>query len=586
MKERQLTARALTTGAVLGALLAPCNVYAGLKIGWSFNMSVSAALLSYGFWGTLHRHRLAGRWGLLENNINQTSASAAASIAGAGLVAPIPALAILTGAELGFGALVFWTATVSFVGVVVAIGLRHQLIDVSRLSFPSGVATAHTVKEMYAKGSEAALRVRTLLAVGGAAAGLRVFQTLVAPIPAWRFTGGATAFGAPLAKLGWVLEPSLLMFGFGGIIGIRAGTSLLLGACVAWGLLSPLVLAAGWVEIGAAEQGSWFGPLVEWMLWPGVALMVASSLTSFGLSVPSMWRGAPSEEPSAEGAASAESGSALDEVPRRAFWVALLAVIVLATFAQVQLFGIGWVMAGSAVLLTFVLAVVAGRVSGETGITPIGAMGKVTQLTFGFAGAGDATTNLMTANVTGGAASQCADMLHDLKTGRLLGASPRKQAMAQFAGVLAGSVGGSAAYLLLVPSPRTELLTDEWPAPAVRTWKAVAELFAHGFESAPEASVEAMLVGGAVGVLLAALERWLPNVARRWVPSPASVGLAFVIPASFCLSMFLGAAVAELARRRRPSLSARFGIIVAAGLVAGESLGGVAAAFVGILSRW
>ncbi|MCA9257739.1 MAG: OPT/YSL family transporter, partial [Planctomycetales bacterium] len=81
-QERQLTLRALSTGAVLGALLTPCNVYSGLKIGWSFNMSIAAALLSCGFWGAVRRvggeHRVA-HWGLLENNVNQTCASSAAS---------------------------------------------------------------------------------------------------------------------------------------------------------------------------------------------------------------------------------------------------------------------------------------------------------------------------------------------------------------------------------------------------------------------------------------------------------------------------------------------------------------------------
>ena len=109
-------------------MLVPCNVYSGLKIGWSFNMSIAAALLSYGCWNTCHRFGKAKPWGLLENNINQTAASSSASIISAGLVAPIPALTLLTGRELAYPILVVWVLVVSFLGVVVAVGVRNQML--------------------------------------------------------------------------------------------------------------------------------------------------------------------------------------------------------------------------------------------------------------------------------------------------------------------------------------------------------------------------------------------------------------------------------------------------------------------------
>lgn len=69
----QQTLRAALTGMALGMLLTPCNVYSGPKIGFSFKMSIVAALLSCGIWGAASRTGLARRhWGLLENNINQT----------------------------------------------------------------------------------------------------------------------------------------------------------------------------------------------------------------------------------------------------------------------------------------------------------------------------------------------------------------------------------------------------------------------------------------------------------------------------------------------------------------------------------
>ena len=89
---RQLTIRAVATGMVLGGLLSLCNLYSGLKIGWSNNMSVTAALLGFAFWRALASARAIAPFTLLESNVSQTAASAGAAISSAGLVAPIPAL--------------------------------------------------------------------------------------------------------------------------------------------------------------------------------------------------------------------------------------------------------------------------------------------------------------------------------------------------------------------------------------------------------------------------------------------------------------------------------------------------------------
>ncbi len=202
----------------------------------------------------------------------------------------------------------------------------------------------------------------------------------------------------------------------------------------------------------------------------------------------------------------------------------------------------------------------------------------MTQLTFGMINPTNVTENLMTASVTGGAAGQCSDLLHDLKAGRLLGASVSAQAAAQFLGVLVGSLAGSAAYLVLVPDPAEMLLTKEWPAPAVATWKAVAELFRDGIDAAPQGAMVASAVGAAAGCLLTVLHQVLPQQRGHWCPSPVSLGLACVIPAWNSISLFLGAAGAAVATRIAPQWSRRFLLPIAAGLVAGESLAGVASA--------
>lgn len=563
------------TGIVLGAILTPCNVYSGLKIGWSFNMSIVAALLSYGFWNLAAAPLGARHWGLLENNINQTTASSAASIISGGLVAPIPALALLTGQTLPLHWLAAWVCAVSLLGVCVAVSMRRQLLIIEQLTFPAGVATAETVKEIYGRGAEAAARVRVLLGsllVSGAVKALESFTSWLSawPLP-FRLAGSGAMAGRSLGggQLGFALDPSLLLVGFGAIIGLRAGLSLLIGAVLAWGVLAPELLARGVVSLGEGAGDFWYPPLVEWLLWPGVALMVASSLTAFALAVVRRRR-------------VSAGGKDIDfdmPISRRAFWIGFIVTLAVATVAQTALFGIDLITAVLAVLLAYGLAVVAARVVGETGIPPIGALGKVSQLSFGVLAPANLTANLMTANVAGGAAGQCADLLNDLKTGYLVGATPRLQVTAQLFGILTGSVVGSLAYLALIPDPQGMLITPEWPAPAVVTWKAVAEVLSGGLSAVPAGAMSAMVTGAIAGVLIACARVLGSGVIARYAPSAPAAGLAFVIPASNSISLFIGSVAAAIAALVAPRWSARFVIALAAGLVAGESLVGVLVAF-------
>ncbi len=579
-RHRGFTVRAVLTGAVMGAGLSLCNVYLGLKIGWGMNMSVTAALLAFGFWQISVRALKLRSFGVLENNINQTGASAGASISSAGLVAPIPALAMLTGQTLTYPQLVVWVLSVSLVGIVAAIFVRKQLLVDSGLTFPGGVATGETLREMYARGSEAIDRVRMLL--GGAIAGTfsKLFNLIQTPahlvLPATLGAGGKVAGGYSLANLTFSLEPSLLMIATGGIVGLRASLSMVLGAVIAWGFLAPYAIEMEWMKAGPADPlRPWFGTGVQWLLWPGVTMMVVASLTSFAFSFPSMFRalkGLRGSGPPAERDPT--------DVARPVMWGALAAVLVVSTILQVGLFEIKPWLAAVGVVFSLLLAVVAGRVSGETGVTPVGAMGKVTQLGFGVLDPSNAASNLMAANVTGGAASQCADLLHDIKSGMMLGSYPKHQYLAQTAGVVGGAVVGSAAYVVLIPDPKNQLLTDEWAAPAVATWKAVAEVFQQGISAMPPMAMEAMAIAAAVGVLLTLAEKLGPKQLTRYLPSPVSLGLAFTIQAYVVIAFLLGALIMEGFRKVSPTKTEKYGIVLCAGVIAGESLIGVGDAFV------
>jgi len=590
----ELTIRAVVTGMILGSVLAPSNIYAGLKIGWGFNMSITAALLGYGFWQLAGRSSRVRPFNILENTINQTSASSGAMIASAGLVAAVPALTLLTGYEWRFWTLVAWTFAVSLLGVGVALVLRRQMLVVEQLPFPSGLATGVTLEEMYAHGAEALARLKALFGgalIGGAfKLGSDLFSWTRLSIPVGYTPGASTALAArgvrhvSLGNLTFALDPSPLMLAVGVIIGPRAGASLLLGALLAWGALGPWALSKGFIPldpiVGATlstgATGSWFGPMVEWLLWPGVAMMVSAALTSTAFS----WRAFVAAFRRTKHRIVDSDLSLMEEesktVSRWAIAMLLTAGALLSLVLQIVLFNIVWWAAILGILLTFLLATVAARVTGETDITPIGAMGKVTQLFFGLVAPGGVTANLMAANVTGGAASQCADMLQDLRSGKVVGSSPRAQAVAQAFGVMSGSLAGSAAYLLLIPDPQQMLFTEEWAAPAVATWKAVAEVFASGVGAMPEGSVAAMIVGGVAGIVLSFAERFAPDRVKPFVPSASSMGLAMVIPAFYAISMFVGSVLGAGARRLAPAWAERFVLVLAAGVIAGESIVGVA----------
>lgn len=590
---RELTLRAILTGMLIGGGLSLCNIYIGLKVGWSMSTSITGAILGFGFWRIMQS--LGTReFNIFENNLSQTAASSGAAISSAGLVAPIPALALLTGRTLEWPALAAWTASVCFVGIVVAYGIRRQMIEVDKLPFPGGMATAETLKEIYAAGGSVMARVWVLISGAVAAALLKITEHVASlkaiPLPfsvAVRPGGALAQTGASkitAANLGFSIEPTAMMYAVGAIVGPRVGFSMLAGTILAWGVLAPIAFNMGWTEPGAADPTrSWYTTGLKWLLWPGVAMMVTSALTSFAFSWRSIANTFRRRKPDVAREPVVPTDS-VDAFLRRGFIPALVIVLALSVSLQALFFDIQPWIGALGVLTTFVLAIVAGRVSGETNITPVGAMGKVTQLMFAVLSPGQPAPNLMAANVTGGASSQCADLLHDLKTGHLLGARPGYQFVAQISGACAGALVGSAGYLLLIRDPAGQLLTDEWPAPAVASWKAVAELFMKGLSALPSSAVTGMIVGGCAGIVLALGEKLLPARARAWVPSPSALGLAFVVPAYNAISMFLGSMAGWGLQRWVPGWSSRFLIVAASGLIAGESLTGVVLAIEKIVS--
>lgn len=243
-------------------------------------------------------------------------------------------------------------------------------------------------------------------------------------------------------------------------------------------------------------------------------------------------------------------------------------------FLMVWLFQIPLWAALIAVPLAVVMGFVAARVTGETDVTPTKALGPVTQMLYGVMTPGNLSGNIMSANVTGGIGLHAADLLTTLKTGWLLGAKPRHQLYAQLFGVVAGAIVIVPAFNLIIPDA-SMLGGEAWPAPSCVVWAGVSKAFSDGISALHETSRTAIVVGLALGVALALLERFAPKPLRAYIPSPSGLGIAMVIPGSNCIAMFIGAAIAEAIRRRSPAFAEKTVVPVASGLIAGESLMGI-----------
>ncbi|HEV8439927.1 MAG TPA: OPT family oligopeptide transporter [Methylomirabilota bacterium] len=575
---RQLSWRAVLMGSVLGGVLSLTNLYIGLKAGWGFGVAITACILSYAIWTALHRARIVGTpMTILENNCMQSTASSAGYSTGGTLISAFAAYMLINQTTMSLPTMLAWVFFLSVLGVTMAIPMKRQMINVEQLRFPSGIAAAETLRALHSVGdkgmrSARALAVAGLVALVGKfwADGLIVVNARLAPfmIGTWVTAFNERVFGQAWMGRTVMLSWEPMFIAAGAITGLRVCWSMFLGSITAWMIFVPMLQHRGVIE------GSGYGTLVQWTLWGGVACMVTSSLLSFVMQ----WRTALrafADLGAMLGGGRGRGGDAVAAIETPSswfFWGQAVGFVGLAWLGHLS-FGMPYWQTAVAVLLSFALALVACRVTGETDTTPVGAMGKITQLTFGVLSPGNMNVNLMSANVTAAAAGSSADLLTDLKSGYLLGANPRKQFIAQFAGIFVGTLITVLSFRLLVPDASV-LGTDQFPAPAAQTWRAVALALSHGIQSLGPVKTWSIIVGGLVGIVLSALPSIFPK-RQHLIPSAAGVGLAWTFHWYYGLLFFLGGVLGWWVEKRYPRWSEEFTFPVASGWIAGESLMGV-----------
>jgi putative OPT family oligopeptide transporter len=577
---RQLTWRAVLMGSALGGILSLTNLYIGLKSGWGIGVAITACILSYAIWQTFVKIGLAKTpMTILENNCMQSTASSAGYSTGGTLTCAFAAFILLNGHALSISLTLAWVFFLAVLGVTMAVPMKKQMINIEQLKFPSGVAAAETLRALHSHGQKG-MRAAKALGVAGILAAVDNFWhdgfALFAKLAPYSSDALLTRLNEVVFGPAWMgrtvmfdWEP--IFIAAGAITGMRVCVSMLAGSVCCWMIFAPLLQHAGVIT------GSGFPDVVQWTLWLGTSCMVAGGLFNLILQWRVVARAFRSLGKSFSREAKASADIEAIETPMSWFAAGqIISLIALAWLSHVS-FQMPYWQSAIAVVLSFALALVACRVTGETDTTPIGAMGKVTQLTFGALNPGNMNVNLMSANITAGAACSSADLLEDLKSGYLLGAHPRKQFLAQFAGIFVGTVVSVLAFSVIVNKPGV-IGSNEFAAPAAQTWAAVARALSHGLEALAPVKIWSIVIGGALGIVFSILPKIFPKH-EKILPSASAFGLAWVFQWYYGALFFIGAVLAWSFRKKWPSKAEEFTYPVASGIMAGGALMGVAIIF-------
>jgi putative OPT family oligopeptide transporter len=555
----QLTLRSALTGMMLGGILSLTNLYVGAKTGWTLGVGITSVILAFAMFKVLSKLELAREFTILENNAMQSIATAAGYMTSP-LISSLAAYMMVTGHVIPMYQTILWMMALAILGVLFAFPFKRRFINDEQQPFPEGRAAGVVMDSLHHGDSRSGLlKAKLLLGFAGLAALVKFGQS--AAIMGWmrlKFTipefldewayklMGRTPeiLGTRVTSLTLRPELDLPMIGAGGLMGIRTGVSLLIGAFVNYAILAPVMIQEGDISPNARGMIG-FREITFWSLWCGVAMMTTASLVTF-FAKPQILVSAFSKL-----FGKRESADTLGHI-ELPLWISFLCIPLLGAGVVLmahQFFGIAAWVSVLAVVLVFFFCLIAINSTGLTSITPIGAMGKLTQLTFGAVVPGDKAVNLMTAGITGEVASHSANLLQDIKPGYMLGAKPRQQAMGHVLGVIAGAIlAVPVFYLVFLKMDAHQLLStdvqvpyqideEQYPMPSATVWKAVADVLAQGIENIKPSARIAAIFGIILGLVL---EMFRIVSKNRFPLSPVAMGLGFVIPFFTCLSMFIG----------------------------------------------
>lgn len=459
----ELTPRALVLGALLGIVFAASSVYLALKIGLTVSASIPIAVLAVAFFRTL------GRSTILENNIVQTTGSSGESIA-AGVVFTVPAI-LLMGYDLSVGRVTTLALVGGVMGALLMIPLRRALIvkEHGRLTYPEGTACA----EVLVAGEKGGLRARLLFQAFGLAF---AYKFLMSGLRAWKEVAARAFPGYPGAAVSAEVSPELM--GVGYIIGPRIAGFLFAGGVLAYLVLVPAIKLFG---SGLAEPIFPATTLIggmspsevrsNYVFYIGAGAVASAGIIALARALPTIVAAFRSGFQDLKGSLG-ETASRLRTERDLPIWLtvggALGLALLLAGLPQV---GVNLLGAALIVLFGFFFVTVSSRITGQIGVTsnPISGMTiaallgtTLVFLAIGWTGVDHRVGAISIAAVIAVAAANAGATSQDLKTGFLVGATPRNQQLA----VLVGTVTSALAIgwtLTLLNATYTNVVPERHP---------------------------------------------------------------------------------------------------------------------------
>jgi putative OPT family oligopeptide transporter len=625
-KRAELTVRGILLGVVITVVFTAANVFFGLKAGLTFASSIPATVISMAVL------RLFKNSTIQENNIVQTVASAAGTLSS--IIFILPGL-VIVGWWTGFP---FWMsfgvcALGGILGVMYSIPLRRALVTDSDLPYPEGVACAEVLKV----GSPGADPDASADEVAGGAAETRaglwtvVWGSLASA--AFALVVGTKVFAGNVTKTiglsggagtGFNLGLSMALLGVGHLVGLWVGIAMLVGVLIAW-LGAVPYLTAHHIQVG--DMAAF---VTRYHVKPGLDAYVAAvfknevRLLGAGvIGVAAIWTLLKLILPIATGLRAAmasqkarQSGGAADlPLTERDIPIGLVGIIgavclvpiawMLVIFAQQAAIGaLTWPLAIGGVIfiaiMGFLVSAVCGYMAGLIGSSnsPLSGVGILATVAAsglivlgvratggdlsGMAGKALIAFTLFLVSFVFNVASIANNNLQDLKTGQLVEATPWKQQVALIIGVLVGAA--------VIPPILSQLGTvygfvgqaGAGPAALAAPQAGLMTSLAQGVITG-DLNWGLVGIGAAIGAALIVLDEVL-RVAKLPRLAPLAVGLGVYLPQDVTLMIVVGAILGHIFDRymdRRPygESGKRLGVLLASGLIVGESLVGVVLAF-------
>ncbi|HEY4275495.1 MAG TPA: oligopeptide transporter, OPT family [Rhizomicrobium sp.] len=584
---KELTWRGIALGMSLTFLFTAANMYLGLKVGLTIATSIPAAVISMAFLGLFSGSNIR------ENNIVQTVCSAAGALAS--VIFILPSLVII-GWWVDFP---FWTsflvcAAGGVLGVLFTIPLRRALVTQSDLPYPEGVAAAEVLKvgaDMRAENPAAREGLLAVVYGAVASAGLAIATAMRLAVDGARgfFQIGATA------ATGYSFSFSLALVGAGHLVGISVGIAMLAGILIAWAGAVPLLAATTPMQgdLATFVSGIWRND-VRFM---GAGAMAVAAIWSLLRTMGPIVNGLKTMT-----RARGNGLTLIERTDRDMPFSAILAIGVISTAVTTWLvwrFSIETGLASSAfwiaifsipVILAggFFVSAICGYMAGLIGSSnsPISGVGilavvgsalGLAVLFHGEAAKALVAIALFITAILFAVACSSNNNLQDLKTGQLVGATPWRQQVALLAGVTAATVTVPVVLNLLAQAygfagaPNLHTVTAQpLAAPQANLMAALAQGVI-----GDKLNWEMIEIGALVGIGIVLLDEILRMAKLLRIP-PLAVGLGIYLPMEATLPVVVGAVIGWLYNRSvRGERAERLGVLVASGLIVGESLFGV-----------